>query len=54
MLVVMRMISSNIRIPEELWNQLRQLAYEEKRSINSELIYIIEKYIEEKMLLKSK
>ena len=39
------MISSNIRVPEELWEQLKKVAEEEKRSINSEIIYIIEKYI---------
>lgn len=39
------MISSNIRVPEELWEQLKKIAEEEKRSINSEIIYIIEKYI---------
>lgn len=42
------MISSNIRVPEELWEQLKKIAEQEKRSMNSEIIYIIEKYIEEK------
>ncbi len=42
------MISSNIRVPEELWEKLKELADKEKRSINSELIYIIEQYIESK------
>lgn len=41
------MISSNIRVPEELWERLKIIAEKEKRSMNSELIYIIEKYIEE-------
>ncbi len=41
------MITSNIRIPEDLWEQLRVISEKEKRSINSQLIYIIEKYIEE-------
>ncbi len=40
------MISSNIRIPEELWDKLRKIAEKEERSINSEIIYIIKKYIE--------
>ena len=44
----MKMISSNIRVPEDLWDKLRKLAEKEKRSINSELNYIIEKHIEEK------
>lgn len=42
------MISSNIRVPEELWNELKKIAEKEERSINSQLIYIIKKYIEEK------
>lgn len=42
------MISSNIRIPEELWEKLKEIAEKEKRSMNSQLIYIIEKYIKEK------
>ena len=41
------MISSNIRVPEELWERLRKTAEKEKRSINAEINYIIEKYIEE-------
>lgn len=41
------MITSNLRIPEEIWNELKKIAYDEKRSINSQIIYIIEKYIEE-------
>ena len=41
------MISSNIRVPEELWERLKVIADKEKRSMNSELIYIIEKYVEE-------
>lgn len=41
------MVNSNLRIPEELWNKLKKISYDEKRSINSQIIYIIEKYIEE-------
>lgn len=41
------MISSNIRVPEDLWERLKVIADKEKRSMNSELIYIIEKYVEE-------
>lgn len=41
------MISSNIRVPEDLWNKLKEIAIKEERSINSQLIYIIKKYIEE-------
>ena len=42
------MINSQIRIPEELWEELKNVAEKEERSINSQLIYIIKKYIEEK------
>ncbi len=42
------MISSNIRVPEDLWEELRKVAALEERSINSQLIYIIKKYLEER------
>lgn len=41
------MISSQIRIPEDLWEKLKKAADNEQRSVNSQLIYIIKKYIEE-------
>lgn len=42
------MISSNIRVPEDIWEELKKIANEEERSVNAQLIYIIKKYIEEK------
>lgn len=42
------MINSNIRIEEILWNKLKKIAYEEKRSINQQINFIIDKYIQEK------
>lgn len=42
------MISSNIRVPEDIWEELKKIANEEERSINAQLIYIIKRYIEEK------
>ena len=42
------MITSNIRIPEEIWKELKKIAEEEERSINSQIIYIIRKYLEER------
>ncbi len=42
------MVTSNIRIPEDLWEELRKIAEKEERSINSQLIFIIKKFIEEK------
>lgn len=41
------MISSNIRVPEEIWERLKKQANKEERSINSQIIYIIKKYLEE-------
>lgn len=37
-----------LRLPEELYKQLKELAYEEERSINGEINFIIKKYVEEK------
>lgn len=41
------MISSNIRVPEDLWEELKKIANKEERSVNAQIIYIIKKYIEE-------
>ncbi len=40
------MITTTLRIDEETYNKLIQLANEEERSINSQIIYILKKYIE--------
>lgn len=41
-------MTTTIRIEEELYEKIVKLAQEDKRSINSEMIYILEKYVEEK------
>lgn len=41
------MISSNIRVPEDIWEKLKKIAEKEKRSMNSQIIYLIEKCIKE-------
>lgn len=41
------MISSNIRVPEELWEELKKIAIKEERSVNAQIIYLIKKCIEE-------
>ena len=46
------MITTTLRIDEDLYNEVAKLAEKEKRSINSEILIIIEKYIEEKKLEK--
>ncbi len=40
------MITTTLRIDEETYNKLIQLATNEERSINSQIIYILKKYIE--------
>lgn len=41
------MISSNIRVPEDIWEELKKIANKEERSVNAQIVYIIKKYIEE-------
>ena len=41
------MVNSQIRVPEELWDKLKEISENEERSINAQLIYILKKYIEE-------
>lgn len=41
------MISSNIRVPEDLWEELKKIANKEERSVNAQIVYIIKKYIED-------
>lgn len=40
-------ISFTLRIEEELMEQFRILADKEQRSANSQIIYLIKKYVEE-------
>lgn len=37
-----------LRLTEEIYKKLKEIALEEERSINGEINYIIKKYIEEK------
>lgn len=41
------MISSNIRVPYELWEELKKIAEKEQRSINSQIVYLIKKCVDE-------
>lgn len=41
------MINSQIRIPEELWEKIKEISEKEERSINAQLVYILKKYVEE-------
>jgi len=42
------MVTSNVRIPEEIWERVKAIAIEDERSMNSEIIFILKKYIEER------
>lgn len=37
-----------LRLSDEIYKKLKEIALEEERSINGEINYIIKKYIEEK------
>lgn len=41
------MITSNVRIPEDIWNEIRKIAEKEQRSMNSQIIYIFQRFLEE-------
>lgn len=41
------MVNSQTRVPEELWDKLKEISEKEERSINAQLVYILKKYIEE-------
>lgn len=41
-------ISFTLRIEEELMEELREIAKQEQRSANSQIIYLIQKCVEEK------
>ena len=42
------MVTSNVRIPEEIWEDVKNLATEDERSMNSEIIFILKKYVEDR------
>ena len=42
------MVKFALRIPETLYEKLKELAEKERRSINSQIIHIIEEYIKKK------
>lgn len=39
---------TSLRIDKELYEKLKEIAAEEERSINSMIVYIIKKYLENK------
>lgn len=40
-------VSITLRLEEEIHEELRRIAFEEKRSINNLINFVLEKYIEE-------
>ena len=40
-------IKSTVYVPKEVWEQLRQSAREHRRSLNSELIWALQQYLEQ-------
>lgn len=41
------MITSQIRIPEEIWNKIKEISEKEERSMNAQVVYILKKFTEE-------
>ena len=41
------MTNTNLRIPDELYEKLREIAKLEHRSINNQMVHIIEEFVEE-------
>ena len=46
------MTSLNLRLPEELHKAIRELAQKDKRSINSEILFILEEYVKQQQEAK--
>jgi hypothetical protein len=41
------MATLSLRLPEELYNVLKELAEKEQRSLNGQILYILKNYIEQ-------
>jgi hypothetical protein len=41
------MTNSNLRIPDELYEKLKEIAKQEDRSINGQIVHIIKRFIRE-------
>jgi hypothetical protein len=41
------MIKSTLRIPEDVYGALKEIAEKEERSINAQIVYILKKFIED-------
>ncbi len=39
------MVKFSLRLPDDLWKALKDLAHKEQRSINAQIIYILMEYI---------
>ena len=41
------MITSNVRVPEEIWEKIREISEHEERSMNAQIVYILKKFVED-------
>lgn len=41
------MINSQIRVPEEIWEKVREISEQEERSMNAQIVYILKKFVED-------
>lgn len=48
------MITLNLRLPDDIHANLTQVAKDEERSLNAQIIHVIKKYLEEKRLQSKK
>ena len=40
------MVSSNIRVPEVIWDKIREISEKEERSMNAQIVFILKTFIE--------
>ena len=50
----MKLITKSLRIYEDLYNKIAKYSSEDLRSINAEILYILEKYVKERELEDNK
>ena len=51
---LMKLITKSLRIYEDLYNKIAKYSSEDLRSINAEILYILEKYVKERELEDNK
>ena len=48
------MVSTNIRVPEDIWEAFKDIAYKEERSINGQLITVLKSFVEDYNKIRNK